>query len=470
MKFNLRPYQEQLIRSVFAHWAAGHKRVLMQSGTGTGKTVMFNHITNLAKNKGKRVLIIADRRELIQQAWTKLWEGFGIHSGIILSGTPPAYQLPVQIASIQTLNKRSFPPDIDMVVIDECRGRVAPSYNPIFDYYKDCYFLGVDATPIRTNGKGFDHLYDKIVIGPSIKEMEAAGALVPAKSYINPVNQQALSKLRLTAGDYNEKDLARMMMDGSLTADMVASKTKWAPGFPTLAFAVNIEHSKAIVDRYRSAGIKAEHVDGSFSIADRERIFRDFKTGKIELLSNVGIATYGFDMPEILAVQLARPTKSLSLFLQMVGRGTRPNQDKAHYVLLDHANCIFEHGQPNADRNWTLYGSEVKKKKTPKQFKDKRTGQLITPDTVLPEYLDGAELEELRPEELQFIQACKQIDGIIEKQQRNGYKPMWVYFQYVEKNPSPELNEFAYMGKRLGFNPRWAHFKHEQHSQKAQEA
>jgi len=373
---------------------------------------MFNHVAYLAEKKGKRVLIIADRRELISQAWTRLWEWYGIHAGTILSGTAPAYQLPVQIASIQTLNKRSFPPGIDIVIIDECRASVSPSYAPIFEQYKDCYFLGVDATPIRTSGQGFDHIYDEIVIGPSIKTMEDAGALIPGKPLVNPINQSQLSRIKMTAGDYNEKQLAALMSDSQLTAGLVTSKNRWAAGLKTMCFAVNLDHSKAIVEQYRKAGISASHVDGSASTEDRAQIFRDYKAGKIELLCNVGITTYGFDEPSIMAIQLARPTKSVSLYLQMVGRGSRPYKGKDFYHLLDHANCVLEHGLPNKDRVWTLEGKPKVKKKQP-MFKIMEGGkERIVSALDFPTGIEGVELEEISEETLLFWGNCKNFDKI----------------------------------------------------------
>lgn len=476
-KFALRPYQQNQIAQVFQHWAAGRKRVLMQSGTGTGKTVMFNHIINLAEKKGKRVLVIADRRELITQTWRRLWDAHGIHAGIIMDGHPQVFRLPVQIASIQTLNKRSFPPDIDLVIIDECRSSVSPSYAPIFKFYADAHFLGVDATPVRTSGSGFDHIYQALVVGKSIKEMEVEGALIPAKPFINPINQSELDKVPLTAGDYNEQKLSRLMSQDNMTADLVASWRRWAPGKKTLVFAVDIAHSKAIVAQYQKAGIPAAHVDGSFSTDEREAIFKALQTGKIQVLSNVGIATYGVDFPWLEAVQLARPTKSLALYLQMVGRGARPytypdGVKMAYYILLDHANCIMEHLSPNAERRWTLKATPKTKKKQAKKFLMRRDGQeeIIT-ERQRPAQLEGVELIEMDEAALRYYQNCKKFDKIHARQQATGRRPLWAYFAYADKNPEGlGLEELTYIGQKLGFKPGWGYAKHKENQRAAREA
>lgn len=475
----LRDYQRRLISEVFQHWRDGKKRVLMQSGTGTGKTVMFNHIAALCANspdRVKRVLIIADRRELIMQAWNRLFQAHGIHAGIIMSGVTPAYHLPVQIASVQTLNRRSFPPDIDLVIIDECRGSVSPSYAPIFGHYKDSYFLGVDATPIRTNGQGFDHIYQALVVGPSIKDMEVSGALVPAQVKVNPLNSSQLEKVGKLGGDYNEAELERFMMNETIMAGLVAIKQKYAPGQKTICFAVGIDHSKKIVAKYNAAGIKAIHVDGAFTIEDRNRAFKSFEHGDVEVLVNVGIATYGYDNPSITCVQLARPTKSLALYLQMVGRGARPYKSKdgtvkQFYTLLDHANCRIEHGAPNADRHWTLKGKGKAKNESKADKKMKLILQdgkeKIVSQRDLPEDMEGVTLVDMSDAELQALGRQRMFDKVNERRIRSGYQPMWAYFRFIqEAKDELVLDDFEYIQRRLNFKYGWANHKFKEYQQK----
>ena len=447
----------------------GNRRFLLGDFTVTHNTVMFNHIAALCVQKQKRVLIIADRRELIMQAWNRLFQASGIHAGIIMSEVPPAYHLPVQVASIQTLNRRSFPPDIDLVIIDECRGSVSPSYADVFGHYKDSFFLGVDATPIRTNGQGFDHIYQALVTGPSIKEMEASGALVPASVKVNPLNQMQLSSLKVVAGDYDEGELSKFMMGEHVMAGLVSSKQKYAPGEKTICFAVSIEHSKAIVEKYKQAGIKAAHVDGSFSLEERKRVFKSFEHGDVEVMVNVGIATYGYDNPAITCVQLARPTKSLALYLQMVGRGARPHTfedgtKKQYYTLLDHANCRIEHGAPNADRKWSLKGKAKGKKKDTKEEKKIKLifgdgKEKVVPIREIPQDIEGITLVDMSDAELDQMKRKSDFDKINDRRIRSGYQPMWAYFRYIQEVPNYTLEDLEYIAKRLNFKYGWAHHK-----------
>lgn len=475
---SLRTYQQKIVHDIFQHWKNGRKRVLMQSGTGTGKTRMFNHIAALAEKKGHRVLIVADRRELIMQAWKSLFDVSGIHAGIIMSGVTPAYHLPVQIASVQTLNRRSFPPDINLVIIDECRGSVAPTYAPIFGQYKDAFFLGVDATPIRTNGQGFDHIYQELVHGPSIKDMEMAGALVPANVKVNPINQASLDRVKVLAGDYDESALAKVMMGENIMAGLVSSKQKFAPGEKTICFAVNIEHSRAIVAKYNEAGIKALHVDGSFTIEDRNRAFKAFEQGDVEVLVNVGIATYGYDNPSITCVQLARPTKSLALYLQMVGRGARPFKSKSGiikqcYTILDHANCRIEHGAPNADRKWSLKG----KGKSAPSKEDKKVKMIfadgkekVVSSREIPQDLDGVTLVDMTDAELEGLGRRQKFDKINERRIRSSYQPMWAYFRFVQEVKDYTLEDLQYIEKQLNFKYGWSVFKWKERLEKEKRA
>jgi len=461
----LREDQKNMVSQVFQHWKNGRKRVILQCPTGGGKTVMFNHIAALAEKKGHRVLIIADRRELIMQACQKLYKASGIHAGVIMSKVTPAYHLPVQVASVQTLNRRSFPPEIDLVIIDECRGSVSPSYAPIFGQYKDAFFLGVDATPIRTNGQGFDHIYQEIVIGPSIKEMEALGALVPANVKVNPINQASISQIKMIGGDYDEGQLAKVMMGDGIMAGLVASRQKYCHGEKTICFAVNIEHSKAIAAKYNQAGVKALHVDGESD--DRDRIFKAFEKGDVDVLVNVGIATYGYDNPSITCVQLARPTKSLALYLQEVGRGARPykfsdGSKKLSYTILDHANCRIEHGAPNAERKWTLKG----RGKTPPSKEDKKIKMIfgdgkerIVSSREILQDLDGVVLVDMTDAELEGIGRRQKFDKINERRVRSSYQPMWAYFRFVQEVKDFTLDDLQYIEKKLNFKYGWASFK-----------
>jgi superfamily II DNA or RNA helicase len=287
--------------------------------------------------------------------------------------------------------------------------------------------------------------------------LEALGSLVPAQVFINPLDRRMLAGVKITAGDYNEKDLAELMNNRELTADLVENKIKRAPGLLTMVFAVNIEHSKQIVEQYNAAGIRAVHVDGGTPLDVRARIFKDFEAGRYEVLSNVGIATYGVDIPPVRCIQLARPTKSLSLYLQMVGRGTRPytgpEGKKERFLLLDHGNCVIEFGAPNAERKWTLQSTK-KQEQRPRQLRIKLpTGEEKTVRD-LPENMKGIELLEVTEDDLEMMARMKKVRNLLDIATKNQYRnPMgWAWFKYAEhRNYEIETVELLNVCKALGF-------------------
>jgi superfamily II DNA or RNA helicase len=161
----LRPYQREGIQQIFDTWRQGRRSVLFQMPTGTGKTVLFSHIVKRGYDHGRKMLIVVHRRELIDQALSHL-RGHGIDAGIILAGYPSDYEKIVQVASIQTLSRRQHP-DANLVIIDECHHAKAKTYRRLWALYPDAKFLGVTATPIRLDGKGFADMFDVLI--PSSK-------------------------------------------------------------------------------------------------------------------------------------------------------------------------------------------------------------------------------------------------------------------------------------------------------------
>lgn len=440
-------FQQECVNSIYAAFAS-HKNIMVQSPTGSGKTVIFNHIATEFAQSGKRVLIIADRKELIQQTTQRLLKDNEMRSGIIMSGVEPMRFLPIQVASIQTLTRRSFPV-ADLVIIDEARASTANSYQMVFDYYSDSKILGFDATPIRTSGQGFDHLYTHLIEGLSIRELEKMGKLVEARCFINPIDRHELAKVKVkSTGDYSEAELEAFMEANHINADLVESYRKYADGQKVIIFAINIEHSKKIERYYNEAGIRCRHVDGTMDGGTRDAIINQFRKSEIMALVNVGIATYGFDEKTIDCVQLARPTKSLSLYLQMVGRGARTAPGKTEYILLDNANCVIEHGRPNAQRKWSLKGRKKVKSNTKKYFKVKHNdGEVkVYAEDKIPLGLKGVDMVELT-----FQFRTKDFDKLYDFAVRKGYKKSFAMFKFLEKHSDVSKEEIMYMSKKLGY-------------------
>ena len=243
-------------------------------------------------------------------------------------------------------------PEADVVVIDECHHARARTYEAIIEQYPDAQIVGLTATPCRGDGRGLGNSFDALVHCPSVRELIALGNLVPTVVYAP--TRPDLKGVRVRQGDYVESELAARVDKAKLIGDIVEHWGKYAADRQTLAFAVGIQHSVHIRDEFRRAGVAAEHIDGSTPNDEREAILRGLANGSVRVVSNVGIATEGFDCPDVGAVVLARPTKSLGLYRQMVGRALRPTPGKENAVILDHAGAVFEHGLAEDDIDWTL--------------------------------------------------------------------------------------------------------------------
>lgn len=368
MSQTLRDYQLRAIDGIREHLMAGTRRVLLASPTGSGKTTVAAAMIRGAQRYSNKVLFIAHRKELIDQCSTRL-DGEHIDHGIIMANHPRSrLHLPVQVASVQTLINREtgFYPDI--IVIDEAHRATAKSYETVIRQNPESAVIGLTATPIRSDGKGLGRLFDAMVECPSIRELTEMGHLVPSVMYSQPA-PDGLKDVKVTAGDYNAEQLGFVMNKSKLVGDIVAHWKRYAattgPGGahrPTVVFAVNIAHSKSIVEEFVANGIRAEHLDGDTELRERERILHRLATGETQVVSNCGVLCEGWDSPSVSCVILARPTMSLGLYLQMAGRALRLSLGKFDCLILDHAGCFHRHGHVSIDREWTLDEQQMKKR------------------------------------------------------------------------------------------------------------
>ena len=411
----LREYQKRGEADIYKAWET-FRRVMFQMPTGGGKTVNVTNIARRAVGEGRRVLFMAHREELISQAW-ETFKRHEVFAGIIKADVRPNYSLKAQIGSVQTMIRRAKLPPADFVIIDEAHHAIEDnSYGKLIkDHYPDSLILGVTATPYRLNGKGFTRMFDTLVETIQIKDLINDGYLVPIR-YMVAFNPD-MSNVRIDKGDYNIEDTVGVMGH----APIVQSYLEHCVGLSGMVFAVNVEHSKKIVDDYKAAGITAAHLDATTPDPLRRKILADFRAKTIKVVSNVGIATEGFDVPDMDFVQLARPTKSLSLFLQMVGRATRVNNElikdvfsaeerrliiasskKPHCIILDNAGLYREHGLPDESHNWQRHfvGYSRKKKRPFEQLIEiiefvADDGKGGTVRSELPEEVEGLKLIEI---------------------------------------------------------------------------
>jgi DNA repair protein RadD len=354
----LRPYQSAGVESIRVKIRGGARRVLVVAPTGAGKTVIFSHVVAGALSRGKRCLVVAHRRELINQAYAKLLANGLPESevGVIMGGDArrrPA--APIQVGSIDTLRNRAKPP-ADLVIIDEAHRALSKSYTDLVEAYPDAVHAGFTATPFRADNRGLGDLYEALVVVATPRVLIGEGYLVEPRVWTVPASKLPdLSGVRVKGGDYDERELAAAVDRSSLVGDIVDHWRKHAAGVRTVAFAVSVEHSKHIAEQFRAAGVAAEHLDGETPTAERDAILGRLERGETLVVSNCGVLCEGWDQPSVKCCILARPTKSTGLYLQQAGRILRPWQN-ARAVVLDHAGCAAAHGLPQDEREYSLEG------------------------------------------------------------------------------------------------------------------
>jgi len=349
----LRPYQECAVSDIRGAMAR-NRRVLFCLPTGGGKTVIFSYLTWQVSTRGKRVILLAHRREIVRQISQSLTRQ-GVEHGLILPGKPVTNQ-PVAVGMVQTLAKRlEQVVEPDMLVCDEAHHAVSGSWDKIKSAWPKAYHLGVTATPQRLDGKGLGHAFDELVIGPAAKELTALGNLADY-TYLAPPSDLDLSGVHTRAGDYALDEVEDAVERSTILGDAVKHYQKYLDGKPALVFCISIAHAADVAQRFCAAGIRAASVDGKMSGADRDNVLTGLAEGRIKVVCSCDLISEGFDVPEVAGCLLLRPTKSLTLYLQQVGRALRPKADGSKAIILDHVGNYLLHGFPDDKRTWSLDG------------------------------------------------------------------------------------------------------------------
>ena len=348
MALTLRPYQLETLNQARQAYRDGHRRVILQASTGAGKTAMASAVCRNATAKGSRVLYVVHREEILKQTEKALAPTpvslltAGKRVNVIMPGT-------VLLASAQTLARREVP-EHDLLVWDE-----AHCYHTAQQRVQaacPASALLLTATPARTDGKPLSDIADAIVSGPPMADLIAGGHLVPALVYGAP--SPDMHEVPIRGGEYAQgpAEQAARRLVGSVPDAWL----RHAKGRRTVLFASGVTHSCECVAALTAAGVRAVHVDGDSSPADRAAAFAALRAHDIDVLCNVGIAVEGLDIPEIAAVYWARATASVSVYLQGTGRGMRPSDGKTDLIVIDGGGNAYRHGLPEEAREWTLAG------------------------------------------------------------------------------------------------------------------
>lgn len=356
----LRDYQEACISGIRDAYRSGRRAPLLVSPTGSGKTVMFAHISHGAARKGNRVMILVHRSELVDQTSETLRK-LGVNHGIIAAGRTPDRSHPVQVASVQTIVRRLafFRPSL--IIIDEAHHGTAGSWRKVIDSNPQARILGVTATPERLDGRGLGEVFDEIIMGPEVSWLIDKGHL-SRPSYYAPPQVADLSALHIRGGDFAKDELALAIDNRAIIGDAVQHYARICRGLPAVAFCASIAHAEHVAEQLNASGFRASVLDGTLDRETRRERVRMLADGRLQVLTSCDIINEGFDLPVVTAAILLRPTMSLGLHLQQIGRVLRPATGKDRAIILDHVGNLARHGFAEDEREWTLTGKRKGKK------------------------------------------------------------------------------------------------------------
>lgn len=459
----LRDYQVDVIAKVREAYLK-HRSVLMVMPTGAGKTTCFAYIVKSSLGKGRRVLVLAHRRELVIQA-SRTFDRFGIPHGLIMPGELRTSD-PVQIGMVQTVANRLAKLDpFSFIIVDEAHHTVAGQYRKILTAWPDAKVLGPTATPERLDGKGLADCYDAMVIGPTMKELIAKGALSKFRLLSTDIGID-LSDVRTVAGDYNARQLAAAV-DRQMITGCAVEHFREEGGRKAIAFCVSVEHAEHVAQEFREAGIDAVCVHGGMESAIRDRVLGDFAAGRVRVLTSCNLISEGFDVPDADTAILLRPTKSLTIYLQAVGRVLRPAPGKERAVILDHVRAYYEHGSPDRDREWSLAGRPKRKSKAGQRDEldeaddgsgrkvrkiEVGDGRLVEVNATWFDWVKSAPIGHV-------VEKCEAPDQIKLIGKIRGYRPGWAIHQIATRfrmtkwQAGQRLGYSAYYLRKLGVAP-----------------
>ena len=332
----LRPYQQQARERIHAEWENGHTRTLLVLPTGTGKTIVFASVAADQVRAGDRVLILAHRGELLEQAADKLQRSTGLVSAVEKAdATCLNTWFRVVVGSVQTLQRTArlerFPHDyFGTIIIDEAHHAITDGYRRILDYFGSAKVLGVTATPDRGDMRNLGEVFDSLAFEYKLTDAIKEGYLCHIMAQTIPLKLD-ISSVTMSGGDYAVGDLGTAL--DPYLEQIAAEMAQRCKGRKTVVFLPLIKTSQKFRDLLNSHGFRAAEVNGQST--DRKEVLADFDAGKYNVLCNSMLLTEGWDCPSVDCVVVLRPTKVRSLYSQMVGRGTRLSPGKTDLLLLD---------------------------------------------------------------------------------------------------------------------------------------
>jgi superfamily II DNA or RNA helicase len=412
-------------------------------------------MSSKARLNGARTMFVVHRQELIDQS-SATFAALGVPHGIIAAKYPITPNETIQIGSIQTIIRRlDRIKEPNIIILDEAHHATAATWRKLLEAYPEALVVGLTATPERMGGRGLGDIFESLIMGPTVKDLISLGNLSPFKYYAPPIKADLADLKVVKYGDYDQKEVAMRMDKSEIIGDLITQYKRLAPDARAVCYCSSLAHSQHTAEMFRQAGVSALHIDGETHDVARKAAIKDFKNGDIKILCNVDLISEGFDVPAMEAVILARPTHSLTLYIQQAMRAMRPDKDNPNKVsvIIDHVGNLYRHGLPDEDREWSL---ESKKKKTekkefpmkicPKCFGAHRPApvcpycQHVYPPAAgkaEPEQRAGELAEVIELEKRQRKEEVRKARNVVTLEQiaiQRGYSPHWVRKMCEVKN------------------------------------
>jgi DNA repair protein RadD len=464
--FSLRDYQQTGVDDIRNSYRQGFRAPLYVLPTGGGKTVVFTYVTQSALSRGKNVMILVHRDELLRQSISKL-QGFGIASGAISPKYTPNFAAPCQVGMVQTVvNRTKYYPNVDFIIVDEAHHIAANTYMQILDAYPNAYVLGVTATPVRSDGKGlgkgYGGIFDTMILGPTVQDLINRGFLVEPIIYTSNQRLDFSGLNRGKSGDFTRHGMEKMLDKPAIIGNAVDHYRSICAYEPGVAFCVSRKAAEHTAAEFRAMGFKAFSVDGTTDHNDRKRILNGLSDGSVNVVTSCDVISEGTDIPAIVAAMLLRPTASEGLYLQQVGRSLRPAPGKENAIVLDHVGNVLRHGLPEEEREWSLKGSKKTTRQKDPEEQSESVHQCencyrvfharlkVCPGCGVARKIKERELEQLEGD---LVKMSKEEIKAISRKKRN------------ETSAAKTVEELQKIARDRGYNPRWV-----THMLKAREA
>jgi len=414
-------YQQDAINKIKQAFRNGKKAPILRLDCGAGKTVIAADITKNALIKDSRVLFLVHRIELKEQTEDE-FKDYGVN----------IENENLKIEMVITAGNKLKEFNADLILADECNFALAKSWLKVFNQNPNAKIIGLSATPERLSGEPMGEVFDDIIEVITAEELIKIGRLAPY-DYYAPKLDFELNKIKKRAGDYAAEELEKILSKPKIYGDIIKYFKQLIPNKKTIAYCTTVAHSEQMAAEFKANGINAVHFDGTTPAKERKQIVKDFKEGKIQVLCNCELISFGFNVPDCEAVILARPTQSRALYIQQAMRPLRAKPGK-RATILDFVANVHRHGMPTNKQNYSLTGKtkcanpdgepEVKARQCTNCFKTYEGTARLCPFCSYDNGMTQREIKQLQKAELERIEQMERYKDLSERKNAKDYKDL----------------------------------------------